>query len=166
MNSIQTRLDQDHREIEALLDSLAQASAGPNDELRETFDGLESRLLRHMEIEEEYLFPLVAVTHAAEVDQTRIEHARIRQLVSELGLAIELHAARRPKVVELIEVLRAHAAREDQTVYPFAGERASTSVEHRVVTMLKGVARSVLESAKQSAAAASDGTKGRHRAHP
>jgi hemerythrin-like domain-containing protein len=150
MNPVQTRFEQDHRDIEALLEDVANHAASANPALAITFNELEQRLMTHMEAEEQYLLPLVEVSHPGEADRTRLEHARIRQLVSELGLAIELHAVREPQIAELVQLLREHAAREDRTIYTFAGERASSAVEHRLAAMLKAAARSVLAGAKRS----------------
>ena len=116
MNPVQTRLAQDHRDIEAALESLVQRSATSSPALRVTFSGLETRLMGHMATEEHYLLPLVEVSHPDYAERIRIEHARIRQLVSELGLAIELHTVRAAQIAELIQVLRQHAEYEDRTV--------------------------------------------------
>jgi hemerythrin superfamily protein len=150
MNSVQIRFDQDHRAIEALLDDLAHCAETSSPALHATFNDLEQRLMAHMEAEEQYLLPLVEGSHSDEAERTRLDHARIRQLVSELGLAIEIHAVREPQVTELVQLLREHAAREDRTIYTLAGDRASTAVEHRLAAMLKTAARSVLSATKHT----------------
>jgi hemerythrin-like domain-containing protein len=150
MNPTQARLDQDHRDIEILLDGLAHQAATCSPALRSTFNDLEQRLMTHMELEEQYLLPLVQASHATEAERTRLEHDRIRQLISELGLAIELRTAREPQVKELIQVLREHADREDFTIYRLAGECASTAVEHRLAALLKSSARSAAAAAKRA----------------
>jgi hypothetical protein len=50
----------------------------------------------------------------------------------------------------LIQVLREHADREDFTIYRLAGDCASTAVEHRLATLLRGAARSALAAAKRA----------------
>jgi hemerythrin len=152
MNHVQQRLDQDHRELNALLWRLSHdADAPSNDALRATWDELERRLLAHLDAEEQYLLPLVEASHPAQVDCTRREHEQIRRLVSELGIAIELHAVRQPAISELIRVLHEHADREDRTLYRFAGEKASVAVQHRIVQMLKAAARFAIAAANKAA---------------
>jgi hemerythrin superfamily protein len=166
MNPVQTRFDQDHRDIEALLEDLAHCAASSSPALEATFNDLERRLMAHMDAEEQYLLPLVEVSYPAESERTRLEHARIRQLVSQLGLAIELHAVREPQIAELVQLLREHAEREDRTVYDFAGERASSAVEHRLASLLKAVAHSALSGTRRRLAAPSSDLSPTHRACP
>lgn len=45
------------------------------------------------------------------------EHAQIRSALSEMGVAIELHALREEAVTALLGLLRAHGRREDETLY-------------------------------------------------
>ena len=152
MNPIQQRLDQDHRELDALLWRLSEDACAPNSgALEATWDDLERRLLAHLEAEEQYLLPLVEARHPAQVECTRSEHEQIRRLVSELGIAIELHAARQPAISELIRVLHEHAEREDRTLYRFAGEKASAAVQRRIVTMLKEAAHLAIATANKAA---------------
>jgi len=97
-----------------------------------------------MDAEELYLLPLLEASHPAEVERTRTEHARIRDLVAELGIAIELHTVRKPAVMALIDLLQRHSAYEDAALYGLAAERASGSVERSVVAALKGTLQAAL----------------------
>jgi hypothetical protein len=145
MTQLQTRLAKDHAEIHALLECLAQdVDAPPCGALAATWAELEARLLRHMDTEELYLLPLLEASHPAEVEHTRADHARIRELVAELGVAIELHTVRKPAVMQLVELLQRHAAHEDAALYDLAGARASVSIERRVFAALKGTVQSAL----------------------
>ncbi len=153
MNPVRKRLDQDHEELRQLLLRLTQDARDPSgNALRSTWNELERRLLAHLEAEEQYLLPLVEGSHPAQVDCTRSEHAQIRRLVSELGLAIELHAAREPMIGELIRTLDEHAEREDRTLYRFAGDKASMAVQHRIAVMLREAVRFVIAAANRTAA--------------
>jgi hemerythrin-like domain-containing protein len=148
MNPVGTRLSQDHRELAALLENLSQAADASNREaLTATWAELESRLIRHMQAEERFLLPLIEASHPAEVQRTLLEHTRIRDLISELGVAIELHTVRRSDIQSLIDLLRAHSEREDEQLYGLAGDKASGAVEHSILTTLKAVVRSALRSA-------------------
>lgn len=149
MNQLGTRLTQDHLEIAALLESLSQAAdVSDRDALIASWSELEGRLIRHMDAEERYLLPLLEASHPAEVKRTRLEHARIRDLICELGVAVELHAVRSCDIQALIEVLRAHSQREDEELYVLAGDKASVAVEHRVLATLKSVTQSALHAAQ------------------
>jgi hypothetical protein len=145
MNQVAAKLSQDHEQLDALLAQLAQeAEACDRDALLATWAVLEGRLIRHMEAEERYLLPLVEAQSPAEVALTRAEHARIRDLLCELGVAVELHTVRETDVRKLIELLQAHARREEAALYALAGEKASVAVEHSISSALRTVVRSAL----------------------
>ena len=149
MSPIGERLTGDHREIEGLLDSLARAAEDADREaLLPLWSDLERRLIQHMDAEERYLLPLIEASHPAEAKRTLLEHARIRDRLCELGLAVELHAVRRTDIQALIEVLRAHAEYEDKVLYVTAGGKASAAVEHRVVATLKAAVRAALRTSR------------------
>jgi hypothetical protein len=148
MNPVGTRLSQDHQELAALLERLSQAAeASDRQALTATWAELEPRVIRHMEAEERYLLPLVEADHPAQAKRTLLEHAQIRDLIAELGVAVELHAVRSADIQALIELLRAHSQREDEELYVLAGNKASVAVEHRILATLKTVVRSALRSA-------------------
>jgi hypothetical protein len=148
MNPVGTRLSHDHRELAALLESLSQAAeVSDREALTATWAELEPRLLRHMQAEERYLLPLIEASHPAEVKRTLAEHVQIRDWVAELGVAVELHAVRSCDIQALIDLLQSHAKHEDEELYVFAGDKASSAVEHSVLTALKTVVRSVLRTA-------------------
>ena len=143
MNPIRAKLARDHEELDTLLKCLAEDVESPGKgELAATWAVFESRLIRHLEAEERFLLPLVEASNPGEVARTRAEHAVIRNAVAELGVAIELHSARKPNITELIEFLRQHAKHEDEALYQLAGEMASVSVEHSILETLKNAVRS------------------------
>jgi len=108
-----------------------------------------------MRAEELYLLPLLEASHPTEVERTHAEHARIRELVDELGVAVELHTARKPAITELIELLKLHSAREDEALYSWAGDKASTAVQRSLFSALRGTLQTALSSAKPSLASSS-----------
>ncbi|HVY32258.1 MAG TPA: hemerythrin domain-containing protein [Polyangiaceae bacterium] len=148
MNSIAAKLTNDHVELDALLRRLAQDAQAPvPGALQATWSELESKLIRHMQAEEQFLLPLLEASDAAEVARIRLEHAHIRDALTELGLAVELHTVREANILELIELLEAHAKHENGALYRLAGDKASAAVEHRIGQLLKhgvAVATSVL----------------------
>ncbi len=62
--------------------------------------------MRHMEVEERFLLPLIEASERAEVERIRSEHARIRDGVAELGLGIDLHSVREPQIVKALGILQ------------------------------------------------------------
>ena len=157
MNDIKTRLTEDHREIDALLRCLSEDVAAPDCclPLQSTWCQFESRLLSHMDAEEQYLLPLIAASHPAEAARTRLEHQRIRQAVSELGVAIELHAARQASVDTLVKLLHDHAHREDLILYELAGQRVSTVLQSRIVGLLRYALQRALQRTSSATVSAS-----------
>ena len=147
MNDVKARLTQDHQELDALLRCLSEDVAAPECDapLQSTWCQFETRLLCHMDAEERYLLPLIEASHPAEAARTLQEHQSIRQIVSELGVAIELHTARQPAMDALVKLLHDHAQREDSILYELSGERTSTVVQHRVAHMLRSALHQALK---------------------
>jgi hemerythrin len=153
MNEVQSRLDQDHRELSQLLWRLSQDARDPSGlALQATWRELEHRLLAHLDAEEQYLLPLVEASHPFQVECTRREHDEIRRLVAELGIAVELHAVRESAISELVRTIDEHAEREDRTLYRFAGEKASVAVQHRIVLALREARRAARAAVERVAA--------------
>lgn len=167
MNDIKAHLTQDHLELDALLRCLAEDARAPEcgAPLQSTWCQFEARLLGHMDAEESYLLPLIEGSHPAEVQRIRVEHVRIRQLVSELGVAIELHAARQPAIEALVKLLHDHAKREHLIVYELAGQRASTIVQNRITSMLRAGLQRALQATIGTITDAPRGAR-EHRARP
>jgi hemerythrin-like domain-containing protein len=142
MNPIATRLTKDHQELEVLLRCLAQDAQAPEcGALQSTWARFETQLNRHMEAEEQFLLPLLDASDPVEVARIRVEHARIRDSLTELGLAVELHTVREAQIAELINLLEAHTKHENVALYRLAGEKASAAIEHGIAQLLKhGVA--------------------------
>jgi hemerythrin-like domain-containing protein len=143
MNQARAKLAKDHEELGALLRRLAEDVDAPcPGELETTWAVFEGRLIRHLEAEEQLLLPLIEASNPDEVRRIREEHAHIRSAIAELGVAIELHSARKPHVTELIQFLQGHAQHEDEVLYRIAGDKASVAVEHSILEILKNAVRS------------------------
>jgi hypothetical protein len=144
MNPIATRLTKDHQELDALLERLAEDAAAPvAGALAATWEEFEAKLLRHMAAEERFLLPLLEATEQAEVVRIRCEHATIRNRLTEIGLAIELHVIREANISDLAALLQAHTKHENGALYRIAGDKASSVVEHDIAKLLKPEAPSV-----------------------
>lgn len=118
MHPARRHLVYDHAELARLGGELESALDGDDRTgIQEIWTRFESALVSHLEAEERWLFPLFSSEHADELRALRTEHARLRHLASEEGLAADLRTLRRETATELLAELRAHAAREDETVY-------------------------------------------------
>lgn len=110
-----------HEALSRLGERVLQAARddlGP--ELHALWCELESKLLAHLEAEERFILPAFARVDREEAVALVREHGTIRELVIELGVAVELHYARLAPFERLAEFLRAHAAREEALLYRWA----------------------------------------------
>lgn len=118
MHPARRHLSDDHARLERLSAELESAlEGGDRSAIQEVWTRFEATLLSHLDAEERWLFPLLSAEHAAELKALRAQHARLRHLASEEGLAADLRTLRRETAGELLTELRAHAKREDETVY-------------------------------------------------
>lgn len=117
----------EHRHLDQKFDELIKrAATGDWRDCDAIWDGFSSALERHMAYEESSVFPAYARTgtNAEEmVQKLRDEHAELRQRLANLGVAIQLHAARAEELKDLVDALRAHAEREGQDLYPWLDAR-------------------------------------------
>jgi len=112
-----TALQADHQRLTSIVSRLMDFVEASDDSLiREEWDQLESALLRHLDAEEMLLLPMFESEHAADVAAIRAEQTRLRTLLGEGGIALELHTLRVEDVGVLRSMLSAHAAHMDQTV--------------------------------------------------
>lgn len=133
-------LEGEHARVQTLLEQLLSAAdANVQPALATTWGEIEALLLQHLEEEELYLFPDLARTAPAAVGTLEQDHARIRRLVAETGIAIELHTSRADVLHRLADELLAHAAREDELLHPWAetasapGPRAFAARKRRML---------------------------------
>jgi hypothetical protein len=148
MTDLRVQLTKDHEELEALLRCLSEDTAAPEcGALQTTWCQFETRLLAHMDTEERYLLPLLETSNAVETARIRADHARIRQLVSELGVSIELHTARKPGITQLISLLRTHAEYEDRVLYDLASQQAPAHIRDKISAALEAAAHFALTAA-------------------
>lgn len=114
----------DHERLNALFDELTNAAAAPVDKrtLCDVWRRLEGGLLAHLEAEETVLFPRFEAEHPGVVASLRFDHQRIRALLTQVGVDVELHVVREHTLDDLVKLLRRHAETEDRTLYHWAEE--------------------------------------------
>lgn len=117
----------DHDEMTAMAArAVAIVEEGDYDAVRPLLADIEERLCRHMEGEERELLPAYAEEHPDDAAAIRAEHENFRRILSELGIAGDLHLVRLDRVRELVDALRLHATRENAGLYRWTashGER-------------------------------------------
>jgi hemerythrin-like domain-containing protein len=144
---------QDHQAIDQRLDRLIGAvRADDREACQKAWARIESMLLRHLDVEEMFVFPALAEEHAAEVERLRRDHGAIRRQLGEIGLALELHTARCEAIESFCAMLREHAEREDSLAYPFAERTLPVSVARSIANRVKAAAGSMRRTLRVSAA--------------
>jgi hemerythrin-like domain-containing protein len=144
-SEIRHELTKQHASLEeALQELLRVASEVDPRPLQQAWSAFEHQLLRHLDLEEASLFPLVEAAHPDEVRALRVEHDRIRDVVGELGLCCDLHTVRKQAVERLVKMLRTHAEREDATLYLWADEEAPLQTRRHLLRVLVKTVRSEL----------------------
>lgn len=123
MKPLYDALREDHRRLDEVFETLLNCvHAGEREAAREAWTAFERGLTGHMAAEEATLLPVFDQFEPEEAARVRAEHLRIRTLLDELGVALDLHALREEKVEELVAALRAHAAHEEAGLYPWADQ--------------------------------------------
>jgi len=141
MNTIRDAFQEDHRRLDRLFEALLnRVHVDDAAAVRETWALLEQGLMTHMEAEERDMIPLCARHDPVEAATTLAEHAKVRSLLAELGVMLDLHALREEKVKELIGFLRAHASREDAALYRWADRELPAVPRVSVLERLRHVA--------------------------
>jgi hemerythrin-like domain-containing protein len=120
-------LPEHHRHVQRLLKSLAiQVREDDPRDLCAYWTTFERELNDHIAAEEEFLLPAFARAFPHDAATVYREHERIRELLDDLGLQIDLHCVRAEVVDQLIQRLAEHADREDALLYPWAAANLPT----------------------------------------
>jgi iron-sulfur cluster repair protein YtfE (RIC family) len=123
VSSIGARLLADHQHLDTLFSHLlADMHAGDWRDCQRTWGRFERELLDHMAAEEALVLPSFERVNPSETARLREEHAKVRALLADLGVRLELHAVKEEHVQGVIELLRSHAAREDALLYRWAAQ--------------------------------------------
>lgn len=120
-------LQSDHRRLDAILvECKALAAAGAFPAAASRFAAFGRGLSRHIDAEEDVLFPALAgwaPDAAGPMHVMTAEHEVIRQTIAAIGNALEKgDGAWRALVQQLEEVLGAHNMKEERVLYPMADE--------------------------------------------
>ena len=80
----------------------------------------EERITAHMVAEEELLLDAYGREQPDDARAIRAEHARLRSVLTPLGVECELHLIRASTLERLLAFLRMHAEHEDRGLYAWA----------------------------------------------
>jgi len=133
-------LSEDHRHIDGLLDRLLGGVRADDREVTaKVLSKLEKTLLNHINVEEMFVFPALSETHAPEAERLGREHAKIRQALGELGLALELHVLRAEVVDAFCTALREHFEREESFAYEQAERKLPVQIARAIADRVKAI---------------------------
>jgi hypothetical protein len=136
--SIGQSLDQHHREIEdACLAILSAGFADQPRDLVKCWADIEHQLLDHMTAEEHLLFPAYQREDPENAQDLRDQHARLRAMAFEIGVAIQLHTIRCDALQQFVAELRAHARNEEASLYRWADRHLAGDEDHRLRVWLE-----------------------------
>jgi hypothetical protein len=153
MDAIRAELAAERRVLGDLFFRLSHDLAtGSYSSLQVAWCELEHRLLSRMDVEDQFILPVLEADHSADVRCVRAEHQRIRRLVEQLDASIELRTVQQSAIRGLFELLADQAEREDRRLYHFVWERASSELQHRVAALLRAALRSAHEAALRTSA--------------
>lgn len=114
-------LTHDHARLDAMLTSILEvARAGVQPKLDEQWAAYEDSVLAHIDAEEMFLLPGLAVHEPRLASRIRDEHTKFRSLLAEVGIGLELHIVRENQILELTRSLREHAQMEEHLLYVWA----------------------------------------------
>lgn len=132
-SSLYLYLTRSHEDLRELLGKLLAAmEANARDDVRVLWNQLDHGLLAHMEAEERFVLPVFAHVDHEEARALLREHGQLRELLLQLGVAVDLHCLRYEASRELVELLAHHAAREESLLYRWADKRLEPSAIERV----------------------------------
>lgn len=114
---------EEHARLQRLFIELLEAAHAGVDKrtLLETWRDFEHGLSAHLDTED-LILPRYRAAHPDEVAEAEAVHRRLRALLFEVGILIDLGMVREPAVLELVELIRAHAEREERGLYAWADQ--------------------------------------------
>jgi len=111
---------------------LAAMTANATGDTRVLWGELDHALRSHMEVEERFVLPELAHANHAEALALLRQHGELRELLFELGIAVDLHMLRYDRSDELLSLFVVHAAREEQLLYQWIDENLTNHVAEAV----------------------------------
>ena len=122
-----SKLEQEHREVEAMLGKLAESDEGP--ERQSLVEELTLALTTHMKVEERFVYPIVKdVVGDEEEQEAENEHQLAREGLSKLGQLVS-----EPGFGAAVDMVKAgikhHVDDEEGEIFPELREKASDRID-------------------------------------
>lgn len=136
-------LTADHRRSEELFEAAVQRAAGGDwDGCREQFGAFRAALHRHLDIEEQILFPAFEETTGITAGPTlvmRHEHQQMLQLLDRLSAALAARDAPgfSNSAKSFAGLMAAHSTKEENVLYPMCDEALSKGQSEKLQAMVK-----------------------------
>lgn len=144
MEPINDYMMNDHREVDAIFERARDAAAAADWAGLERYCGLFlERIERHIEMEEEILFPAFdeasGMTGAGPSQTMTEEHEMMRPLFAQMRAAAQAHDGKRYLEASqaLYEVLHPHNMKEEQMMYPMTDRALGPEGARQLVVELK-----------------------------
>ena len=156
-NSVTDLLTRDHRRLDSILaDAKRCLAAGDLRAASARFSEFREGLERHMNAEEEVLFPAFeTLTGASGGDPTHVmrsEHAELRQLMAEVAdsLAPGGEEGHVTPLAALTARIYAHNGKEERVLYPASDSVVGDATREELVRRLQGTSSSSLRACRGS----------------
>jgi hemerythrin superfamily protein len=154
MKGLHAALHDDHLRLDALFEELqSRVHAGDAAAAQETWAAFEQGLLAHLEAEERFMLPVFEREDPDEAVVIRNEHDKIRALLADIGVGLEIHTAREARVDDFVSFLRAHAKREEDKLYQWAEGDLPEEQSRSVLDRIRAAVLAGAEAVKRSIAA-------------
>jgi hypothetical protein len=120
--SVEELLAADHQRLERLFQAIAvEAALGDSDLLHRQWTAFGQELTRHMDVEEVRIISAFSRREPNEARGLLDDHARIRSMLTELAIDLDVHRLRPDRIRALVAELDEHARRETARLYPWTG---------------------------------------------
>jgi len=132
LSSLEGVLAGDHHRLEQAFQAIAvRACEGDCGDVEADWSAFQDALLGHLDAEEKYIIPALAVDRPAAASVLHDEHARIRVEILRLAFEFDLGCWGGEQVEQFVAMLRAHADREEHTFYPWTDRRPGLRPDDR-----------------------------------
>ena len=133
-----THLLHDHKRLEARFQRMVETvRTADRPTIQREWDDFERVLLGHLAWEEQSLLPRFGLAKPVEAVLIKQDHARIRALLTDLGLQLDLRSLRAERVDEFMALLRTHSALEERVLYRWAETGVPAHEHEGFLTRLK-----------------------------
>lgn len=154
MKGLHAALHNDHQRLDALFEELqSSVHVGDAAAAQEAWTAFERGLLAHLEAEEHHMLPVFEREDPDEAVVIRNEHDKIRAMLADIGVGLEIHSAREARVEEFVRFLRAHAKREEAKLYAWAESDLPEEPSRGVRARIRAAVRAGAQALRRSIAA-------------